>query len=215
MGPANDFNSHIKSINHKYNIGSSFNSSLLDEVSSVKGFSEIKDLNRLDYTKVPTFTIDPEDAKDFDDAISVKVQENKLFEVGVHIADVSHYVKEGSKIDVEASQRGNSVYLVDEVIPMIPEELSNDICSLKEGVPRNCFSVIFNFDNDLKIVSFNIAKTKIISNKRFTYSEAQSILDKKEGFLFNELSIIKKLAQNLEEKKVLWSNHVQQKRDGF
>ena len=98
MGPANDFNSHIKSINHKYNIGSSFNSSLLDEVSSVKGFSEIKDLNRLDYTKVPTFTIDPEDAKDFDDAISVKVQENKLFEVGVHIADVSHYVKEGSKM---------------------------------------------------------------------------------------------------------------------
>ena len=184
LGPANDFNSHIKSINHKYNIGSSFNSSLLDEVSSVKGVSEIKDLNRLDYTKVPTFTIDPEDAKDFDDAISVKVQENKLFEVGVHIADVSHYVKEGSKIDVEASQRGNSVYLVDEVIPMIPEELSNDICSLKEGVPRNCFSVIFNFDNDLKIVSFNIAKTKIISNKRFTYSEAQSILDKKEGFSF-------------------------------
>ena len=114
---------------------------------------------------------------------------------------MSHYVKEGSKIDLEASQRGNSVYLVDEVMPMIPEELSNDICSLKEGVPRNCFSVIFNFDNDLKIVSFNITKTKIISNKRFTYSEAQSILDKKEGFLFNELSIIKKLAQKLRRKR--------------
>ena len=201
MGPANDFKSHIKSINHKYNIGSSFNSELLDEVSSVKGFSETKNLNRLDYTKVPTFTIDPDDAKDFDDAISVKVQENKLFEVGVHIADVSHYVKEGSKIDLEASQRGNSVYLVDEVMPMIPEELSNDICSLKEGVPRNCFSVIFKFDTDLKIVSFNITKTKIISNKRFTYSEAQSILDKKDGFLFNELSIIKKLAQKLRRKR--------------
>ena len=201
LGPANDFKSHIKSINHKYNIGSSFNSELLDEVSSVKGFYETKDLNRLDYTKVPTFTIDPEDAKDFDDAISVRVQENKLFEVGVHIADVSHYVKEGSKIDLEASQRGNSVYLVDEVMPMIPEELSNDICSLKEGVPRNCFSVIFNFDNDLKIVSFNITKTKIVSNKRFTYSEAQSILEKKDGFLFNELSIIKKLAIELRRQR--------------
>ena len=161
MGPANDFKSHIKSINHKYNIGSSFSSNLLNEASSLKGFSEKKGLNRLDYTKVPTFTIDPVDAKDFDDAISVKVQENKLFEVGVHIADVSHYVKEGSKIDIEAAQRGNSVYLVDEVMPMIPEELSNDICSLKEGVPRNCFSVIFKFDSALKISSFSITKTKL------------------------------------------------------
>ena len=201
LGPDNDFKSHIKSINHKYNIGTSFNSKLLDEVSSVKSFSEMRKLNRLDYTMVPTFTIDPDDAKDFDDAISVRVQENKTFEVGVHIADVSHYVREGSKIDIEAAQRGNSVYLVDEVIPMIPEELSNDICSLKEGAPRNCFSVIFKFDNDLKIVSFNITKTKIISNKRFTYCEAQSILDKKEGALFNELSIIKKLAQKLRRKR--------------
>ena len=201
LGPANDFNSHIKSINHKYNIGSSFSSNLLNEVSSLKGFSEKKGLNRLDYTKVPTFTIDPVDAKDFDDAISVKVQENKLFEVGVHIADVSHYVKEGSKIDIEAAQRGNSVYLVDEVMPMIPEELSNDICSLKEGVPRNCFSVIFKFDSALKISSFSITKTKIISNKRFTYSEAQSILDSKKGLLFDELSIIKKIALKLRKKR--------------
>ena len=93
--------------------------------------------------KVPTFTIDPDDAKDFDDAISVKVQENKLFEVGVHIADVSHYVKEGSKIDLEASQRGNSVYLVDEVMPMIPEELSNDICSLKGGCSKKLLFCYF------------------------------------------------------------------------
>ena len=99
-------------------------------------------------------------------------------------------------------------------MPMIPEELSNDICSLKEGVPRNCFSVIFKFDNDLKIVGFSVTKTKIISNKRFTYSEAQSILDNKKGFLFNELSIIKKLAQKLRRKRNPRSNHVQQKRDG-
>ena len=84
---------------------------------------------------------------------------------------------------------------------MIPEELSNDICSLKEGVPRNCFSVIFKFDSALKISSFSITKTKIISNKRFTYCEAQSILDKREGFLFNELSIINKLAQKLRRKR--------------
>ncbi|MDC3114903.1 ribonuclease R [Bacteroidota bacterium] len=201
LGPNNDFKSHIKSISHKHNIGPLFSNSLLKEISSVKDLSDKKNLNRLDYTRFSTFTIDPDDAKDFDDAISVRVQENKLFEVGVHIADVSHYVQEGSKIDVEASQRGNSVYLVDEVIPMIPEELSNDICSLKEGVPRNCFSVIFKFDSTLKISSFNITKTKIISNKRFTYSEAQSILDNKEGVLFDELSIIKKIAIKLRKKR--------------
>ncbi len=201
LGPNNDFKSHIKSISHKHNIGPLFSKSLLNEISSVKDLSDKKNLNRLDYTKFSTFTIDPDDAKDFDDAISVRVQENKLFEVGVHIADVSHYVREGSKIDVEASQRGNSVYLVDEVIPMIPEELSNDICSLKEGVPRNCFSVIFKFDSALKMSSFSITKTKIISNKRFTYSEAQSILDNKKGVLFDELSIIKKIALKLRKKR--------------
>ena len=203
LGPANDFNTHIKSINHKYNIGSLFSNDLLNEVSSVRVFSDKEDINRLDYTNAPTFTIDPENAKDFDDAISVRVIENNFFEVGVHIADVSHYVKEGSKIDIEAGQRGNSVYLVDEVKPMIPEELSNDICSLKEGVVRNCFSVIFKFDNKFDLINFNITKTKIISNKRFTYSEAQSILDNNEGFLFSELSIIKKIANKLRKKRKL------------
>ena len=203
LGPANDFNTHIKSINHKYNIGSLFSNDLLNEVSSVRVFSDKEDINRLDYTNAPTFTIDPENAKDFDDAISVRVIENNFFEVGVHIADVSHYVKEGSKIDIEAGQRGNSVYLVDEVKPMIPEELSNDICSLKEGVVRNCFSVIFKFDNKFNLINFNITKTKIISNKRFTYSEAQSILDNNEGFLFSELSIIKKIANKLRKKRKL------------
>ena len=203
MGPANDFNTHIKSINHKYNIGSLFSNDLLNEVSSVRVFSDKEDINRLDYTNAPTFTIDPENAKDFDDAISVRVIENNFFEVGVHIADVSHYVKEGSKIDIEAGQRGNSVYLVDEVKPMIPEELSNDICSLKEGVVRNCFSVIFKFDNKFNLINFNITKTKIISNKRFTYSEAQSILNNNEGFLFSELSIIKKIANKLRKKRKL------------
>ena len=203
LGPANDFNTHIKSINHKYNIGSLFSNDLLKEVSSVRVFSDKEDINRLDYTNAPTFTIDPENAKDFDDAISVRVIENNFFEVGVHIADVSHYVKEGSKIDIEAGQRGNSVYLVDEVKPMIPEELSNDICSLKEGVVRNCFSVIFKFDNKFNLINFNITKTKIISNKRFTYSEAQSILDNNEGFLFSELSIIKKIANKLRKKRKL------------
>ena len=200
LGPSNDFNTHIKSIKHKYNIDSLFNNDLLKEISLIKVFDK-KDINRIDYTNTPTFTIDPEDAKDFDDAISVRWLENNFIEIGVHIADVSYYVKEGSKIDIEASQRGNSVYLVDEVRPMIPEQLSNDICSLKEGVPRNCFSVIFKFDSNLKLVNFHITKTKIISNKRFTYSEAQSILDNNEGILYNELSIIKKIAQELRKRR--------------
>ena len=129
----------------------------------------------MDFRKTTTFTIDPDDAKDFDDAISVKKLQNNLWEIGVHIADVSHYVKEGDQIDKEAFNRATSVYLVDRVIPMLPEVLSNDLCSLKPRVDRLCFSVIFELDAMANINSYSINKTIINSNKRFTYKEAQKI----------------------------------------
>ena len=131
----------------------------------------------MDFRKTTTFTIDPDDAKDFDDAISVKKLQNNLWEIGVHIADVSHYVKEGDQIDKEAFNRATSVYLVDRVIPMLPEVLSNDLCSLKPQVDRLCFSVIFELDAMANINSYSINKTIINSNKRFTYKEAQKNID--------------------------------------
>ena len=161
-----------------------------------------KDLsNRLDLRKTTTFTIDPEDAKDFDDALSVKQLKNKNWQVGVHIADVSHYVKGGDIIDKEAFNRGTSVYLVDRVIPMLPEKLSNDLCSLRPNVDRLCFSVVFEINNKAKVLNYEIAKTIIHSNKRFTYEEAQNNINSSSGELFHELITLNSIAKILRDRR--------------
>jgi len=139
---------------------------------------------REDFRDVTTFTIDPHDAKDFDDALSIKVIERdrdgvpKKWEVGVHIADVSHYVKEGSIIDKEAQKRATSIYLVDRTIPMLPERLCNFICSLRPDEEKLCYSVIFDLDPEAEIKSWRLRHTVIRSNRRFTYEEVQEILEK-------------------------------------
>jgi ribonuclease R len=132
---------------------------------------------RLDLRDWLTFTIDPEDAKDFDDAVSLRHLENGNYELGVHIADVSHYVKEGSAIDREALARGTSVYLVDRVVPMLPEKLSNDLCSLKPHTDRLTYSCIMEVTPKGEVVNHQIAETIIHSKRRFNYEEAQQILD--------------------------------------
>jgi len=132
---------------------------------------------REDFREVTTFTIDPKDAKDFDDALSIRKTSN-LYEVGVHIADVSHYVTEGSIIDREAEQRATSVYLVDRTIPMLPERLCNFICSLRPDEDKLCYSVIFTLDADANIKDWHLAHTVIRSNRRFAYEEVQDILEK-------------------------------------
>ena len=125
-----------------------------------------------------TFTIDPADAKDFDDAISFAVnEEDDTYQIGVHIADVSYYVRPGTKIDDEAYQRGTSVYLVDRVIPMLPEELCNDKCSLKPGEDKLCMSVIFTMDKDAKVLKHKICRTVICSDARLDYDEAQQLIE--------------------------------------
>ena len=134
---------------------------------------------RRDFREILTFTIDPEDAKDFDDALSFRKLEDGKLEVGVHIADVTHYLKPDSPMDREAYQRSTSVYLVDRVCPMLPEKLSNNLCSLVPGQDRLAFSAVFVFDEKDKIVSRWFGKTVIFSAKRFAYEEAQTILDKK------------------------------------
>ena len=134
----------------------------------------------MDYRDVLTFTIDPTDAKDFDDALSFQEKKNGDFEVGIHIADVSHYVKEGSVLDNEAYQRATSVYLVDRVVPMLPEQLSNKVCSLRPNEDKLTFAAIFTLDTEGNIKNQKFGRTVINSNYRFAYHEAQYIIDTKE-----------------------------------
>jgi ribonuclease R len=156
---------------------------------------------RKDFRKVLTFTIDPVDAKDFDDAISFQKLSNGKYEIGIHIADVSHYVEPNTILDREAIKRGTSVYLVDRTIPMLPEVLSNELCSLMPDVERLTFSAIFIMDDMGKVENSWFGKTVIHSDKRFSYEEAQAILDKRDGLYYEELDILNKIAKNLQKEK--------------
>lgn len=158
---------------------------------------------RKDIRSLLTFTIDPDDAKDFDDAISFERLENGNISVGVHIADVTHYVKQGSLIDVEAQNRATSVYLVDRVIPMLPETLSNDLCSLRPHEDKLTFSAIFEMNEEAQVVNTWLGKTIIHSDHRFTYDEVQDILEKDEGLYSNELKFINTLAKKLRSERMV------------
>lgn len=162
---------------------------------------EDKTRDRRDFRDVTTFTIDPADAKDFDDAISLKTLENGDYEVGVHIADVSHFVTPNTALDKEAVKRGTSIYLVDRTIPMLPEVLSNDLCSLNANEPKYAFSAVFVMDKNAEVKDRWFGRTLIESDKRFTYEEAQEILDKKEGIFYKELQTLNDLAYKLREEK--------------
>jgi ribonuclease R len=151
--------------------------------------------------KILTFTIDPADAKDFDDAISFRKLDNGNVEVGVHIADVSHYVKQGTALDKEAFERGTSVYLVDRVIPMLPERLSNGLCSLRPNEDKLCFSAVFELDQEANVVEQWFGKTIIHSDTRFSYEDAQEILENKTGKHSEELLKLNELAYILRERK--------------
>ncbi len=156
---------------------------------------------REDFRDVLTFTIDPHDAKDFDDALSIRKNEDGLWEIGVHIADVSHFVEEGGIIDREAYQRATSVYLVDRTIPMLPERLSNGLCSLRPGEEKYSYSCIFELDDEASIRSSRIARTLILSDRRFTYEEAQDIIQGEEGDYAEEIRQLNVLAQQLRTKR--------------
>jgi len=152
--------------------------------------------DRTDLRRINCFTIDPENAKDFDDAVSIE-KTSEGYKLGVHIADVSHYVEEGSETDIEALKRGTSVYLVDTVAPMLPEVLSNDICSLKEGIDRYTFSVFIYLNEKGKVTDYEIFKAVINSKKRFTYEEAQEILEGKKHKFSKELLLMYELSKKL------------------
>lgn len=162
-----------------------------------------KDIDeRRDFRNITTFTIDPEDAKDFDDAISFREISAGLFEIGVHIADVSHYVREGTELDKEAIHRGVSIYLVDRTIPMLPEVLSNDICSLNPREDKLTFSAVLMMTANGEIKDIWLGRTVINSDKRFVYEEAQEVMDNGNGEYFDELDCLNKLAKIFKGKRM-------------
>ncbi|MCH5327576.1 MAG: ribonuclease R [Coprobacter sp.] len=170
-----------------------------DKISDAIPAEEIR--KREDFRDITTFTIDPKDAKDFDDALSVRRLPGGLWEVGVHIADVTHYVKPGSIIDKEAARRATSIYLVDRVIPMLPERLCNQICSLRPHEEKLCYSAIFELNDNAEVQASRIGRTVIKSNRRFTYEEAQEVIETQQGDYKDEILILNDLAKKLRAKR--------------
>lgn len=165
------------------------------------GITQEEVAKREDFRGVTTFTIDPRDAKDFDDALSVRTLANGNYEVGVHIADVTHYVQPNTIIDKEAQKRATSVYLVDRTIPMLPEHLSNGICSLRPDEEKLTFSAIFELDQKANVVNSRIGRTVIKSDRRFTYEEAQEIIETGKGDFAKEIAALNSLAQELRRRR--------------
>ncbi len=160
---------------------------------------EIK--GRRDFRDIPTFTIDPEDAKDYDDALSLRQLETGNWEVGVHIADVTHYVKTGSLVEEEAKQRATSIYLVDRVVPMLPEKLSNNICSLRPDEEKLTYSAVFELNDKAEVLDEWFGRTIINSDKRFSYREAQAVIDSEKGDMKEQVLVLHDLAQHLRKKR--------------
>jgi|TARA_B110000438_G_scaffold69048_1_gene69316 ribonuclease R len=179
IGKSGENETEISSIIHDYNLPTAFPNVVENEAANLKNEipnDEIK--KRKDLRNITTFTIDPEDAKDFDDALSIKINNKNSFSIGIHIADVSHFFTTKSEINKEAEKRATSTYLVDRTIPMLPERLSNNLCSLKPNTDRLTFSVIFDINKEARINNIWIGKTIIHSDKRFTYENAQHAIDK-------------------------------------
>jgi ribonuclease R len=187
LGFPNEPGVDIKSLVHRHEIRSTFEDFLLKQADNIPAKIQKEEIQRrLDLRETETFTIDPADAKDFDDAISLEKLDENTWRLGVHIADVSHYVYEKSALDKEAYTRGTSVYLVDRVIPMLPERISNELCSLEEGKDKLTFSVMMTLTSQGKLMSYDIRESIIHSKKRFTYQEAQQIIDNQTSSPFSE-----------------------------
>jgi ribonuclease R len=203
LGCPGDNDTEMHAIAMEKGFDSELPSKVEEEAKKIKqsGIKESDYLGRRDFRKTLTFTIDPSDAKDFDDAISFKEVANGDCEIGIHIADVSHYVKVGSALDTEAKERGTSVYLVDRTIPMLPEILSNDLCSLVPNKDRLTMSAVFVIDKNAQVKSEWFGRTVIHSQKRFTYEEAEISIKKSDAPLHKELAILNNLAKKLTKQR--------------
>jgi len=203
LGMPGSNDTEMLSILYNQGIDPVFPQQVMDEAEFIPiELDSLEIAKRRDFREVLTFTIDPVDARDFDDAISFKRLENGHLEIGVHIADVSHYVRPGMAMDAEALKRSNSVYLVDRVIPMLPEQLSNIACSLRPHEDKYSFSAVFEMDESGKVYNQWYGKTAIHSNRRFSYEEAQEIIEGKDGDYREEILIIDKIAKILRNKRL-------------
>ncbi|MCF8261439.1 MAG: ribonuclease R [Melioribacteraceae bacterium] len=202
LGKSGSYETEINSIAKEFNVDVDFPASVLEEVSLIPDTISDKEIaKRIDLRDEDIFTIDPDDAKDFDDAVSVEVLNNGNYSVGIHIADVSHYIPQKSNLYKEAFKRATSIYLVGKVIPMLPEKLSNNICSLVPNQDRLTYSVIAELTPQCSIVNYKIKKSVINSKRRFTYDEVQEILTKNEGDFFDKLKLLNKISRTLKKKR--------------
>ena len=202
LGSTGDNDAEMHAILLEYDLPYKFDEAVVQAAAEIDGTITAKDYaERRDMRDVPTLTIDPADAKDFDDALSIRSLGNGLWEVGVHIADVTHYVRPGSIIDDQAMERGTSVYLVDRTIPMLPERLSNELCSLRPHEEKLCFSAVFVIDEKLKITKEWFGRTVIYSDRRFTYEEAQAVIESGEGDMKEEILTLHRLAQGMRKER--------------
>ncbi|MEN3038034.1 MAG: ribonuclease R [Candidatus Kryptonium sp.] len=203
LGRAGENDAEILAIARNYDFTARFPGEVLEEAEKIPDeIPEIEYKKRLDLRNLICFTIDPEDAKDFDDAVSLEILPDGKYKLGVHIADVSYYVKEGSKIDLEALNRGTSVYLVDRVIPMLPEKLSNNVCSLNPNVDRLAYSVFMIVNSKGIVEDYSFHKSIIRSRRRFTYEEVQEIIETGVGDYADIILQMHKLSQILLKKRI-------------
>ncbi|MDR3246265.1 MAG: ribonuclease R [Prevotellaceae bacterium] len=202
LGKVGDNNTEMHAILAEFGLPYKYPENVEAAAKKISGKITKKNLaEREDFRKIVTFTIDPKDAKDFDDALSVRKLDDDKWEVGVHIADVTHFVKPGDIIDKEGYERATSVYLVDRTISMLPERLSNELCSLRQDEEKFCFSVIFNLDRNAAILSSRIVRTLIKSNRRFDYEEVQDIIETGQGDFKDEVLKLDEFAKILRNRR--------------
>ncbi|MFV0507321.1 MAG: ribonuclease R [Bacteroidales bacterium] len=203
LGNSGSNNAEMHAILAEYDLPYEYPQNIIDEAEKIADQIDSKEIaKRRDMRSVLTCTIDPADAKDFDDALSLQILENGNYEVGVHIADVTHYVRPNSLIEEEAKNRATSVYLVDRVVPMLPERLSNFICSLRPNEDKLCFSAVFELNDKAEIVKEWFGRTVINSDKRFTYEEAQTIIETEEGELSNLVLPLNRISAQLRARRM-------------
>lgn len=202
LGKVGDNDAEMHAILAEYDLPYRFEQEVEQAACDISAvISEEEIAQRRDFRDVTTFTVDPADAKDFDDALSIRRRDDGMWEIGVHIADVTHYVRPGSIIDCEARERGTSVYLVDRTVPMLPERLCNELCSLRPNEQSLCFSAVFTLNDDAEVLDEWFGRTVIYSDRRFTYAEAQARIETGVGDYAEEIGVLNNLAQQMRARR--------------
>ncbi len=203
LGDPGDNDVEMHSILAEYNLPASFDKSVEAAAAKIPTTISQKEIdNRRDFRKTVTFTIDPEEAKDFDDALSIRKLDEETWEIGVHIADVTHYVHPNGQLEKVAQDRATSIYLVDRTIPMLPEKLSNEVCSLRPDEDKLTYSVVMNINSGGRVFKTWIGKTIINSNRRFNYEEVQEIIDTGSGDHADDITVLNNIAKKVREKRM-------------